>query len=58
MNEDDTFAALKKPTYNEMYELWVSVIRGTDKTVNEVAAFFNEHGWNYKDFLDEFLDRT
>lgn len=51
MTEDDTFNALKRTPYAEMFQLvniWISTI-GDKRTVEDLLR---DYGWTYNDYSD------
>lgn len=59
MTEDDTFKALSKPSYDEMYILyykWIQAKAQNFELVDYVIIkkFFNSHNWTYKEYTDAY----
>jgi hypothetical protein len=58
MTEDDTFLALRKPSYAEMYQLWSNsdLIKESSgnyfETQVRIKAFFNQYGWDVREYSD------
>ncbi len=56
MTEDDTFLALRKPSYAEMYELWVNSDLIKESCMDyhagqvKIEAFFNQYGWTISEY--------
>lgn len=56
MTEDDTFAALKKPTLYDMSEKYFSVLKNQARSMsmNDREEFFRENGWDFSVWLKEY----
>ncbi len=62
MTEDDTFLALRKPSYTEMYEIWANseLIKepfSLDKSEYKIKAFFRRYGWDVDEYSNMSMDR-
>jgi len=49
ISEDDTFRALKKPSYNEMKVICAQNFRMS-------MMDFEKYGWKYEDYMELLLD--
>jgi hypothetical protein len=52
MNEADTFNALKRIPYNQIYAIWKDTLFG-----NNWQIFYTQYGWTYDEFWTEYTKR-
>jgi hypothetical protein len=52
MTEAETFNALKRIPFKQMYDLWQDAGRPRAS-----AEFYEQHGWTYAEFWDEYYKR-
>jgi hypothetical protein len=58
MTESDTFNALKKSTYEVVYNKWVDYHATYILFDNDAfASIFSKHGWTQKEFWNEYYKR-
>jgi hypothetical protein len=55
MTEDDTFNALKRTPYTQIYAIWLTMT--WDQTQLDLDEFYIQHSWTRNEFYDEHHKR-
>jgi hypothetical protein len=53
MTEDDTFNALRRIPFEQMYYMYIARFRGG----SEAPDFYEQHGWTWDEFRIEYHKR-
>ena len=51
MTEDDTFNALKRTSFDYLYEIW------TTRKIDSPRDFVKSHGWDFDEFRNRVVER-
>lgn len=54
MTEDDTFRILKRPPYQDMWELYLNFIGVGIKSDKSIEHFLKGHGWTREELSKAF----